>query len=230
MEDDSFVDLTAPSPNTAPASGVRPVSPILRTWSSHAHQPSSFGQPRERAKRRRLDNNDDSSSIAGPSSRNEPMAQSGIPDEIEAVDLTEVDDSSSLARILAKQREDAILAQKKTSDQGRRSTLTAYKCPVCMDVLENATTTICGMYTDICPNPYRNVANSFNLAIGHLFCHKCIIDTLKYNEARRALEGAGKGARGSCPVCRKSISRADTPGPRRNLVPLQFKLTTRKKS
>ncbi|KAM5450223.1 hypothetical protein McanMca71_005628 [Microsporum canis] len=136
------------------------------------------------------------------------MAQSGIPDEIEAVDLTEVDDSSSLARILAKQREDAILAQKKTSDQGRRSTLTAYKCPVCMDVLENATTTICG----------------------HLFCHKCIIDTLKYNEARRALEGAGKGARGSCPVCRKSISRADTPGPRRNLVPLQFKLTTRKKS
>ncbi|KAM5444331.1 hypothetical protein MferCBS31731_000849 [Microsporum ferrugineum] len=208
MEDDSFVDLTAPSPNTAPASGVRPVSPILRTWSSHAHQPSSFGQPRERAKRRRLDNNDDSGSIAGPSSRNEPMAQSGIPDEIEAVDLTEVDDSSSLARILAKQREDAILAQKKTSDQGRRSTLTAYKCPVCMDVLENATTTICG----------------------HLFCHKCIIDTLKYNEARRALEGAGKGARGSCPVCRKSISRADTPGPRRNLVPLQFKLTTRKKS
>ncbi|KAK2873268.1 hypothetical protein FQN49_002475 [Arthroderma sp. PD_2] len=206
MDANSFVDLTSSSPVSGPASGARPMSPVFGTWGSRLRSPPAISQHnRQETKRRRLNNRN---TTAGPSSRNQEGTDSESADEIESVDLTGVNDSSSLARVLAKQREDAILAQKKTTnDKEARSTLTAYKCPVCMDVPENATTTICG----------------------HLFCHKCIIDTLKYNETRRALEGAGKAARGSCPVCRKAISRLDAPGPRRNLVPLQLKLTTRKK-
>lgn len=70
----------------------------------------------------------------------------------------------------------------------------------------------------------------FDPIIGHLFCHKCILDTFRFNEERRALEGAGKASRGNCPVCRKVISKIDVTGPRRSLVPLQLKLTTKKRS
>ncbi|EFR04625.1 hypothetical protein MGYG_07632 [Nannizzia gypsea CBS 118893] len=210
MENDAFVDLTEPSP-VATSHGIRgPVSPTLQLSRSRPSSSPDFDGARDEAKRRRLNNrnNRDSDLIAGSSSHRHQTVESTALGDVEAVDLTSVDDSSSLAQVLAKQREDAILAQKNaTNDKEAKSTLTAYKCPVCMDVPENATSTICG----------------------HLFCHKCIIDSLKYNETRRTLEGAGKGARGSCPVCRKTISVADSPGPRRNLVPLQFKLITRKK-
>ncbi|EZF32149.1 hypothetical protein H109_00055 [Trichophyton interdigitale MR816] len=210
MENNTFVDLTGASPVTTSPSSRRLVSPILQPPRSHRSASPDFNDNGGKVKRRRLNNRNNcgSTPIAGPSSQSHQTAESIIPGEVEAVDLTSVDDSSSLAQVLAKQREDAIMAQKNaTNDKQAKSTLIAYKCPVCMDVPENATSTICG----------------------HLFCHKCIIDSLKYNETRRTLEGAGKGARGSCPVCRKTITVVDNPGPRRNLVPLQFKLITRKR-
>ncbi|KAF3483432.1 uncharacterized protein GIQ15_02756 [Arthroderma uncinatum] len=168
MDNNSFVDLTASSPVSAPAGGARPMSPIYGAWGSRlrSRSPPSLSQHnREETKRRRLDN---SNATASSSSRAQQRATNGIPGEIESVDLTGVNDSCSLAKFLAKQREDAVLAQKKvTNDKEARSALTGYKCPVCMDVPENATTTICGMYMDLYP----------------------IVHTLKYNEARRALEG-----------------------------------------
>ncbi|KAL1966842.1 hypothetical protein VTN77DRAFT_3807 [Rasamsonia byssochlamydoides] len=127
---------------------------------------------------------------------------------IESVDLTEVNDESALAKALAKQREDAVKAQASSEDKKGRSILTSHKCPVCMDTLTDATSTICG----------------------HLFCHKCIMDTLRFSEEQRADSASGKGPRGNCPVCRKPLSRRDAPGPKRDLVPLQLKLMTKKKS
>lgn len=61
---------------------------------------------------------------------------------IESIDLTEQEDS--LAKTLAKQREDAIKAQQSTEGTRGRSLLNAYKCPVCMDTPEDATSTSCG--------------------------------------------------------------------------------------
>lgn len=158
--------------------------------SRHGHEPRGI-------KRRRPSNENPS---AGPSTyrRNE--------EDIESLDLTEVDDAFTLSKVLAKQREDAIKAQSNPTDRSGRSILTSYKCPVCMDMPVDATTTICG----------------------HLFCHKCIIDTLRFGEEQRS-DGSGKGPRGNCPVCRKPLSRNDIPGPKRNLVPLQLKLMTRKR-
>lgn len=66
---------------------------------------------------------------------------------IESVDLTEVEGQSALDKALSKQREDAVKAQQENVDTegGGRSTITSYKCPVCMDTPVDATTTICGM-------------------------------------------------------------------------------------
>ncbi|RAK99475.1 uncharacterized protein BO80DRAFT_358942 [Aspergillus ibericus CBS 121593] len=126
--------------------------------------------------------------------------------EIESVDLTAGEDTNPVSKTQAKQRADVILAQQSLDNGEGRSVLTAYKCPVCMDTPVDATSTACG----------------------HLFCHKCIIDTLKFSEEQRA-DTSGKGPRGTCPVCRKPLSRNDLPGPKRNLIPLQIKLTTRRR-
>jgi hypothetical protein len=74
--------------------------------------------------------------------------------EIESIDLIDVDDSSSLSRVLAQQREQAIQAQnaaakKPEEEDFSKSIMTHYKCPVCMDVLTNATATVCGMHYSV---------------------------------------------------------------------------------
>ena len=131
------------------------------------------------------------------------------PSEIESVDLTQVDDNSDLAYALAKQRTDAIKSQQiSAGDPEARTPLTAYKCPICMEIPREATTTICG----------------------HLFCHRCIIDTLKWSEQQRTQDLARK-ADGVCPVCRKPLKRKDKADAKgRHLVPLQIKLVTKKAS
>ncbi|KAL2830030.1 hypothetical protein BDW59DRAFT_29569 [Aspergillus cavernicola] len=166
-------------------------SPRSRRRSSTANAGPSGAR-----KRRRLTNQTTSS----PASQieNEP---------IESIDLTDVEGNSAIGKVLAKQREDAIASQQSGDGGSARSRLTAYKCPVCIEIPVDATTTVCG----------------------HLFCHKCIIDTLKASEEQRA-DHSGKNPRGTCPVCRKPLARLDAPGPKRNLVPLQIKLITRKRT
>lgn len=90
-------------------------------------------------KRRRLDTDDDSRASA-PSALSQPEED----DFIESIDLTEVDGSAALAKALAKQREDAVKAQQSTEHEKGRSILASYKCPVCMDTPEIATSTACG--------------------------------------------------------------------------------------
>lgn len=146
----------------------------------------------------------DEDSIFGDSTASSPDTMPST-EQIEAVDLTAVEDNTALADALSKQREDAIAAQKpNTSTENGRTTLTAYKCPICMDNLKNATTTSCG----------------------HLFCHQCIVDTLNWSAAQQRQDTGRRAVKGVCPVCRKSLKANDGPGASRNLVPLELKLLT----
>ncbi|KIY04237.1 uncharacterized protein Z520_00931 [Fonsecaea multimorphosa CBS 102226] len=140
--------------------------------------------------------------------RHSPKPDAGTEDPpIESVDLTAVDDADALSAALAKQRQDAILAQNPRTESGRTS-LTGYKCPVCMDTPTDATSTACG----------------------HVFCHRCILDTLKWSiETRRENMPASRKSKGVCPVCRKTLDMKDTPGPARGLIPLELKLMVRKR-
>lgn len=182
-------------------------------------------------KRRRIHNNNDNETpgFLLPSSSAESAARSSQreddEDPIEAVDLTEVNDDSSLAKVLAKQREDAIKAQAATESREGRTTLTATKCAICMDTPTDATTTVCGMCVNLSLSLsfLSDITEYLFMIVGHMFCHKCIIDSLRYEE-QRSLATSAKATRGKCPACRKLLSKKDTPGTRRDLIPLQFKL------
>jgi hypothetical protein len=126
---------------------------------------------------------------------------------VDEVDLTAVDDRASLSAALSKQREDAILAQNPGTESGR-TPLTAYKCPVCMDTPTDATSTVCG----------------------HVFCHRCIVDTLNWSiEQRREDAPPNRKVKGVCPVCRKPLDLKDTAGTGRSLVPLELRLLVKKR-
>ncbi len=127
---------------------------------------------------------------------------------VDEVDLTAVDDPASLSAALSKQREDAIIAQNPGTEAGR-TPLTAYKCPVCMDTPTDATSTACG----------------------HVFCHRCIVDTLNWSIEQRREDAPGnpRKVKGVCPVCRKPLDLKDTPGTGRSLVPLELKLMIKKR-
>lgn len=135
----SFVDLTSSSPPGQQQN--------LNAYGLYnTRNLPSLDMPPER-KRRRL--NDDS--VAGPSAPSARLTHSGNPaigsqmrppDDIEAVDMSA--SSPKLLKSRAKQQEDAVKAQQPEMEPSR-STLTAYKCPVCMDTPEDATTTTCGM-------------------------------------------------------------------------------------
>ncbi|KAI9043482.1 uncharacterized protein KD926_003633 [Aspergillus affinis] len=153
-------------------------------------------------KRRRLSR----SSAANPSLESDLEERDGETEPTTSIDLTESSGPSSLSKTLAKQQEDAIKAQKGSEHERGRSILKKAECRVCLDTPVDATTTACG----------------------HLFCHKCIMTALKSGEERA--DTSGKTPRGTCPICRKPLSRNDVPGARRNLVPLQFKLATRKRT
>lgn len=128
----SVVDLTSAPGHRASAESAT----ITRPSSSRVHQRVHNGSPRtvpRGVKRRRED--DPLESEASDTQSEE---------QIESVDLTEIDGSSALAKTLAKQREDAIKAQQSTEQDKEHSVLSAYKCPVCMDTPEDATSTACG--------------------------------------------------------------------------------------
>ncbi|KAL4867573.1 hypothetical protein BDV12DRAFT_171209 [Aspergillus spectabilis] len=121
-------------------SSSRPMSAIEIPSSSppRPRRPSTTqAGPSGARKRRRLTNQ----SISSSASHHEP-------EPIESIDLTDVDGNSVLAKVLAKQREDAIAAQesRQSNESGSvRSRLTAYTCPVCMEPPKDATATVCGM-------------------------------------------------------------------------------------
>lgn len=126
----SIVDLTSghQSPEDSPSNSFSPDQQRTR----ETHLPMAAPGPRG-IKRRRQDDGFWSTGFAGVD------GQADAP--IESIDLTEPD--SSLAKTLAKQREDAVKAQQPTEAKSR-SILGSYNCPVCMDTPEDATSTTCG--------------------------------------------------------------------------------------
>ncbi|KZZ94586.1 Zinc finger, RING/FYVE/PHD-type [Ascosphaera apis ARSEF 7405] len=138
-----------------------------------------------------------------PPPPSQPQPPNATSTDRDPIDLTDVEDETELGNVLSRQREDAVLSQ--VEHPPTRSILTAYKCPICMDDVIDATTTACG----------------------HLFCHKCILDTLRFSEDRRP-DSRANNPRGTCPACRKPLNGNDLPGRSRNLVPLQLKLATRR--
>ena len=148
-----------------------------------------------------------SSSRNRHSHRRAPSPQLRSDPSIDEVDLTAVDDPTSLSAALSQQREEAILAQNPGTEAGR-TPLTAYKCPVCMDTPTDATSTACG----------------------HVFCHRCIVDTLNWSmEQRREDAPTHRKVKGVCPVCRKNLDLKDTPGNGRSLIPLELKFMVKKR-
>lgn len=104
-------------------------------------EPNSSNENRG-TKRRRL-----SQSSTGQSTSSGNRLQTGE-ETVESIDLTEVEGPSALKKALSKQREDAVKAQKRSDEDEKegRSVLLSYRCPVCMDILTDATTTICGRW------------------------------------------------------------------------------------
>lgn len=115
---------------------------------AHVHTAT---EPPRGIKRRRVEGEDTPGSFYASTSADVPSSNDLAPtgsqaeDDVEAVDLTEVNDDYALAKVLAKQREDAIKAQAATENREGRTTLTATKCAICMDTPTDATTTVCGM-------------------------------------------------------------------------------------
>ncbi|PLB38096.1 uncharacterized protein BDW47DRAFT_31609 [Aspergillus candidus] len=194
-----------PRPTSSRSAHARPRRRSSSSSSPDNHDPNTS----HTSKRRRVTRSTASATASSPiSPQSLPLDDPTPEPEVEeSIDLTAGDESSALAKALAKQREDAVMAQRAAEHESRErgTALRAYKCPVCMDTPVDATSTVCG----------------------HLFCHQCIMDTLKFGEERRT-DASGK-SRGTCPVCRKPLTRADTPGTKRNLVPLQIKMKTRKR-
>lgn len=128
----SFVDLTASSPAGQQQN--------LDSYSLYNMQNSpSLSMPPER-KRRRL--NVAPGLSAPPSSPVDNFLNSA--DDIETVDMTTSGTPPTVSKARAKQQEDAVKSQQPEMEPSR-SALMAYKCPVCMDTPEDATTTTCGM-------------------------------------------------------------------------------------
>jgi hypothetical protein len=206
----AVVDLTTRSSRQNPISlsSSPPAASDHASSSRHAQLPTPRG-----VKRRRdwSDEHGDSTASSSTLSEDQP---------IETIDMTDDAGAAALARTVAKQREDAIKAQASAESDSNLSAIRAYKCPICMETPVDATSTSCGMFLILYHIGLAR-ASTDSLYIGHLFCHKCIIDCLKMSEETRGGDST-KHHKGTCPVCRTPISRKETPGKPKNLIPLLF--------
>ena len=120
-------------------------SALLPNIHDHIESRRRSAEQPHRAKRRRLEPNREEEDSDVRFERSQPAEPAP---EIEAVDLTGVHDATGLSQALSKQRQDAVRAQMeqaKDEEPAGRTPLSSYKCPICMDTPEDATTTICGM-------------------------------------------------------------------------------------
>jgi hypothetical protein len=126
------------------------------------------------------------------------------------------------AKDAAMKADERLLKNRKILTEEKRTTLTAYKCPVCMDTPENATSTLCGRSIII---SQRTGSFTYSL-LGHLFCHKCILECIKMSQQVRL---DGTKPKPACPVCRKSLmTRGDKDG-KSSLTLLNLKLLCTRK-
>lgn len=125
--------------------------PTLRSQAQSRRSPPASSPPHhtdERpTKRRRIHERppETSNAVQQP-----PPVRNDSIQEVEAVDLTEVNDESDLSKAISKQQQDAVQSQMKQTqgdDPPGRTPLSSYKCPICMDTPEDATSTVCGKQT-----------------------------------------------------------------------------------
>lgn len=130
------VDLTTRSSRQDPISlsSSPPTASNHASSSRHGQLPTSRG-----VKRRRNWSDEHGDSVASSSTLSEA-------DPIETIDMTDDSGVASLARTVAKQREDAIKAQASAESNSNLSAILAYKCPICMETPVDATSTSCGMF------------------------------------------------------------------------------------
>lgn len=206
------VDLTTRSSRQNPISlSSSPPNASTHASSSRHEQVA----PTRGVKRRRNWSDEHSDSVTSSSTLSED-------EPIETIDMTDDSSAAALARTVAKQREDAIKAQASEERGSNLSAILAYKCPICMETPVDATSTSCGMFLILYYIGFRYPrASTDSSCLGHLFCHKCIIDCLKMSEQTRGGDSS-KQHKGTCPVCRTPISRKEVPGKSKNLIPLLF--------
>jgi ATP-dependent exoDNAse (exonuclease V) beta subunit len=143
--DASAYEYSSSPPAPSRTSSFRPgrpseLSAIRSTIASRNGSATEERAPKRRRIVHELDDTDDEAEETG---------RAAVTQEVEAVDLTEVNDATDLSKALSKQRQDAIQAQMKQnqgSEPAGRTPLTSYKCPICMDTPEDATTTTCGAF------------------------------------------------------------------------------------
>ena len=163
-DDSPVIDLTdsPPQASTRPTTTTTPwrtssptrshqhptMPPTLRSQAQSRRSPPASSPPHhadERpTKRRRI--HERPSEISPALQQPQPVRNDSI-QEVEAVDLTEVNDESDLSRAISKQQQDAVQSQMRQTqgdDPPGRTPLSSYKCPICMDTPEDATSTVCG--------------------------------------------------------------------------------------
>lgn len=125
-----FIDLTAdPTSPTMPAAASTRTPPQI-----HGSHEESF-TPLHAPKRRKV----------------QPLATANAasfeakyePEKIEEVDLRDVDDDTSLSKVLEQQRAETVKSQQNIGNQPLK--LSSLQCIICMEPMTNITATYCGM-------------------------------------------------------------------------------------
>ena len=138
----------------------------LEPTGSPAPAPFSYGDERPRKRRRMVPSDTTHSqqqqeSQASSTSVNETSFTSNSVHgsaNLDAIDLTEVNSHQDLTQAISRPQEDAVREQRKTNKQGGvdqayhrpRTAFSEYKCPICMDSPEDATSTVCGKWNPAC--------------------------------------------------------------------------------
>ena len=147
-----FVDLTQEdSPNTMPAvrrsalhrsPGIRhtPRSTALRASTSRR----TSDAPSNPAKRRKTNNAVSKSSPTSQMPGRSIQRPNSLTHMPESIDLTEVDDDSSLSKVLEQQRLALIKAQQEEARKPVK--LATVQCIICMENMKDLTATSCGRY------------------------------------------------------------------------------------
>lgn len=112
--------------------------------------------------------------------------------DIESYDLTNDDNPSTEELLRRKQQESLIATQQQSSgdDPSQPLRIGRRQCIICLEPFTNLTITPCG----------------------HVYCHECLTQALKAGE-----KNSDRGV-GSCPVCRKTVSRKRA----NNIIPVSF--------
>lgn len=112
-------------------------------------------------------------------------------ERIEEIDLANDEALSAEEEPLQQQQRDAIKQQQSEQDEGPQK-IGKRQCIICMEKFTNCTATSCG----------------------HFYCHECLTQALMTGE-----KSSDRGI-GTCPVCRKPLSRTNKK--KMDVIPIQF--------